>query len=81
MEKVAVGINGDGFKLHFVGNFNHLTQVVVQGGFAAQNHQVCLSGFVFKKSKPVFNGLYIKRLVSMLVRVDIAMGARKVAFC
>jgi hypothetical protein len=81
MEEIAVGINGNGFKPQLLGCLDGHGKVRVKGGLPAQKNEVGGKGPGGKKTQPGLDGLYIKGVCPVLVLIDIAMAAGKIALC
>lgn len=54
-------------------------QFFVQGGFSPQKNQVGLESLLGKQAQPLLDGVNGKGVVTVLIRVDIAMGTGQVA--
>ena len=80
MEQVPVGIYGDGRITHLPGSDYNLVKIRVQGGFPAEKNQVGIAGFIYKKLQPCSDGIDRKGIITVLHRINITMGARKIAF-
>ena len=79
MEKISVGVNGDGFIPEAPGLFDSQVKVWVKGGFPAQQDQIGLKRFGREQTQPVPDGVNGKGPVPMLRRIDIAVGTRQIA--
>ena len=78
MEKISIGINGNGAESEISGKLENAIQLRVQGRFSAQNDQIGTGAVLLERGHPCLNRFRRQHVFPVLVGVYVTMTALEI---